>query len=166
MSNNKTSFRDYCLNNGVSQMQQDTLVIKKKPKTNVAQAISDVEAEDFNYVLLDNFESHSEYCNDGQKQVIKSLKQGKYLTIATLDLHNYKQNEAMLRLQNFINNITTPGSSCIKVIHGKGLNSRENKAVLKILVRRFLEHHKRLLAYTKASENDGGDGATLIKLKN
>ena len=114
MNNDKISFRDYCLNNGVSQMKQDTLIIEKKPYLNAAVAARYVETDNYNYVLLDNFESHSEYSNDGQKQVIKSLRQGKYSIIATLDLHNYKQSEAMQRLEYFINNALTPGSSCIK----------------------------------------------------
>lgn len=164
-------FSEYCLNNGVKPVAQDRIVLKIKNTKSTKKSfqignkiIATLDNTCFN--LLDDPLIHNEYCRDGQNKVIRDLKQNKYHVTKVLDLHNYKQNEALVKLETFINDAITPGNSCLKVIHGKGLNSPDGKSVLKSLVRRFLEYHPRLLAYTSANANNGGDGVTLIKLKN
>lgn len=166
--NKTTKFSDYCTNLGVKVIaQEDKIIVKpKKPEPiNNKVSINSHTYEINIYNLLEDPLYHDKYCNNGQKQVIKHLRTGKYKIVKILDLHHYRQNEAILKLEAFINGNITPGNTCLKIIHGKGLNSIDGKAVLRSIVRRFLEYHPRLIAYTNAEEREGGDGTTLVKLK-
>lgn len=162
-------FKNYCADLGIKPTLQETTVLvnKKKIKPPTPHKIVKIFNDEVSsYNLLEDPLYHDKYCNNGQKQVIKNLRSGKYKIIKTLDLHHFRQNEAILKLESFIDGNITPGNTCLKIIHGKGLNSLDGKAVLRSIVRRFLEYHSRLIAYTNAEERDGGDGTTLVKLKN
>lgn len=175
MSANKTdkpiTFDDYCNKEGIKPIPE-TNTVSKKPKSlqNRIDGYFNRKSEPnpeptINYSLLDDPLYHDNYCNDGQRHIIKRLQQNKYQIIQVLDLHHFTQQNAILKLESFINGNITPGNTCLKIIHGKGLNSPNGRSVLKSLVRRFLEYHPRLLAYTNAASNNGGDGVTLVKLK-
>lgn len=163
-----TIFANYCKNQDIKPISTNNYISIKKPNQPfIKKAMIDTSHINFSaYSLLDEPLYHDNFCNDGQKQIIKKLQQNKYQIIRTLDLHHFTQNDAILQLESFINGNITPGNTCLKIIHGKGLNSPLGRSVLKSLVRRFLEYHPRLLAYTNAPANNGGDGATLVKLKN
>ena len=160
-------FRDFCLNNNVKPLKQDCIIPAKKLPPRQTRYLPESESSsDFSaYNILDDYTSHAEFCTEGQMHLIKALRLGKLRCVATLDLHECKQNTAVILLEEFIRSKITQGNTCLKIIHGKGLNSPQNKPVLKLLVRRFLEHHPRLLAYSPGGENNGGDGVTLVKLK-
>lgn len=179
-TNKLTTFSDYCKEDGVKPIPPANTVLIKKPKALAPKAkpywtknnsqetelnlSADFSQQASAFSLLDEPLYHDAYCRDGQKHIIKKLQQ--YQIIQILDLHHFTQQNAILKLESFINGNITPGNTCLKVIHGKGLNSPDGRSVLKSLVRRFLEYHPRTLAYTKAAANNGGDGVTLIKLKN
>ena len=162
--NPELSFSEYCLQNDIQLIKQDKLIPDKKKSTKNVR-VSSMNTNTNELSLLGDFECSREFCNDGQAHLIKSLRQGKFRIIATLDLHNHKQSDAISALEKFTETAITVGDTCVRIIHGKGLNSPENKSILKSLVRRFLEHYPRLLAYASAAANSGGDGVTLVKLK-
>ncbi len=156
-------FMEYCKQNDIIPIKQDQVIAVKAPKNhrlNMAHI-----AEDISFMDLSDFPYHNEFYKNGQKHLLKALRQGKFYTSAIIDLHNYKQNEAIIKLELVISNTVSFSNTCIKIIHGKGLNSLHKRSVLKGLVRRFLEHHPRVIAYTPALENNGGDGVTLVKLR-
>ena len=161
------TFIEYCDSNQVNQIPQDKVVLKKPtPQINTKTKTYQQRPDDLAFFgILDSITIKSEYCNDGQHQVVKALRLGKYRVIASLDLHNHTQGEALQALEAFLDNGITTGTTCLKIVHGKGLNSPDGASVLKSLVRRFLIDYPRLIAYSKASGRDGGDGVTLIKLK-
>lgn len=168
------TFHNYCKKEGVKPIPSNNAIVKKSNHStnrNCSHLLDNnnqrtESKRQSNYSLLDEPLYHDSYCNDGQRYIIKKLHQNKYQIIQVLDLHHFTQQNAILKLEAFINGNITPGNTCLKIIHGKGLNSPDGRSVLKSLVRRFLEYHPRLLAYTKAATNNGGDGATLVKLKN
>lgn len=168
--NKSITFDDYCKNEGVKPIPKNNIVAKKaKPPPNrIYFNKTEYEGQmiESRYSLLDEPLYHDSYCNDGQRHIIKKLQQNKYQIIQVLDLHHYTQQNAILKLESFINGNITPGNTCLKIIHGKGLNSPDGRSVLKSMVRRFLEYHPRLLAYANPGTNNGGDGVTLVKLKN
>ncbi len=164
--NKSTLFTEYCAEHKINPIKNNHLFQKKASfKTiRVKNYVTNLKINsDISYTSYS--ESFSEFCNDGQFKIIKDLRNNKYRILATLDLHNHTQTEAVKRLDQFIDNHTTVGNTCLKVIHGKGLNSNENKPVLKHTVRRILEHHPLLLAYSGGNSNQGGDGITLVKFK-
>jgi DNA-nicking Smr family endonuclease len=52
----------------------------------------------------------------------------------------------------------------VRVVHGKGLGSRDRLPVLKGKVRHWLTQREEVLAYTQARAADGGSGALIVLL--
>jgi DNA-nicking Smr family endonuclease len=84
---------------------------------------------------------------------------------ATLDLHGLTQDEAWSALEFFFKNSRRQGFEKLLVIHGKG-NHSEGEAVLKQLVRRFIERCAFAGESGHGGAASGGSGATWVLLKN
>lgn len=82
-----------------------------------------------------------------------------------LDLHGHSGDAARLLLQEFLHQAAQNQLRCVRVIHGKGMNSRGGEAVLRTLTRNWLTQHSHVLAFCAASPAAGGEGAVLILLK-
>lgn len=162
MNTEANEFANYCKNNSIEPISQDKVVPQKVIRT--PKIIFKDEILKHNVSQFDN--SFSEYYVDGQKLVARNLRLGNYKIVAWIDLHNHTQISAMTKLEHFITHSATKGNTCLKIIHGKGLNSSNGDGILKHMVRRYLEQNTRLLAYTAANPHGGGDGVTLVKLKN
>ena len=100
-----------------------------------------------------------------QDRVTKRLKRGTYRVNAELDLHGLTLAEARVQLFQFLDNVQTQRTNCILIIHGKGLNSRSAKSVLRPHVRNWLTQDERTLAFTEAPKNMGAAGATYALLR-
>ena len=80
-------------------------------------------------------------------------------SVATeMDLRGHRVDEALGRLDNWLNDATLEGSSRLRVVHGKGTG------VLRRAVRDYLEGHP-LVAAVETGEGPGGDGVTVVELK-
>ena len=53
---------------------------------------------------------------------------------------------------------------CVRVIHGKGLGSKDREPVLKTRVKHWLAQREEVLAYCQARPVDGGSGALVVLL--
>jgi DNA-nicking Smr family endonuclease len=53
---------------------------------------------------------------------------------------------------------------CVRIVHGKGLGSRNREPVLKQKLRKWLLREE-VLAYCQAPAAEGGSGAVLVLLK-
>lgn len=85
---------------------------------------------------------------------------------ATIDLHGLYQNEAEVRLDNFIGECKRKGLKKILIIHGKGIHSADREPVLGELVRKFIERDPRCGTSGHPKEqSEGGSGATWVILK-
>jgi len=82
-----------------------------------------------------------------------------------LDLHGLTSDGARVLLQAFLHHAMAQNFRCVRVIHGKGINSQAGVAVLKIRTRHWLMQHAAVLAYCDAPENQGGGGAVLVLLR-
>jgi len=83
----------------------------------------------------------------------------------SLDLHGSSGDAARKLLQEFLHQAAQNQLRCVRVIHGKGMNSRGGEAVLRTLTRNWLTQHPHVLAFCAASPEKGGNGAVLILLK-
>jgi DNA-nicking Smr family endonuclease len=86
---------------------------------------------------------------------------------AEIDLHGYTQEEAHRVLSAFIAGHAAAGRRCVRVITGKG-SFREGGGVLKSAVPRWLNEQPlqdRILAFTHARRDDGGEGALYVLLR-
>lgn len=100
-----------------------------------------------------------------QKSVFRKLRTGKYVIEAELDLHGYFAKEARALVAGFINESQARGLRCVRIIHGKGLSSPNQKPVLKNKVNQWLQQIDAVLAFSSALQVDGGTGAVYVLLK-
>lgn len=95
---------------------------------------------------------------------VKQMIRGMRAIEAVVDLHGYVADEARSVFSEFLSEATARGMRCVKIIHGKGYGSSNQKPVLKVLVRRWLRQAPGVLAFSDAQESYGGSGATLVLL--
>ena len=98
-------------------------------------------------------------------QVLRRLRRGHWVIEDELDLHGLTRDEARVRLATFLNECKKRGTRCVRIIHGKGLGSKNREPVLKQKVRHWLMQRDEVLAFTQASPVDGGSGAVIVMLK-
>jgi DNA-nicking Smr family endonuclease len=100
--------------------------------------------------------------------LLRKLRHGQYATQAILDLHGMDRDEARLRVEEFILRSVGLRRGCVKIIHGRGHNSKENRAILKELLQLWLATRRMsrcVLAYTSARPSDGGAGAVYVLVR-
>lgn len=103
--------------------------------------------------------------NGVQNSVMRKLRRGQYRIEAELDLHRLTATQALSELQNFIAQSRRRHLRCIRIIHGKGLGSKNQRPVLKGHVNQWLRQWNDILAFCSARQCDGGSGATYVLLR-
>lgn len=98
-----------------------------------------------------------------QLRVLSRLRRGYFSVADTIDLHHMDVHTARQVLLDFIDASLQRDKSCVRVIHGKGLRSRDLPR-LKVLTRRLLRKHPRVIAFASCRPVDGGHGATDVLL--
>lgn len=113
----------------------------------------------------DNNETLS-YLRPGMAQdTLRKLRRGHWAIQSELDMHGMTSDEARLNLVAFLSECQHHGLRCIRIIHGKGLSSKNAEPVLKIKVKNWLMQRAEVLAFCQAKQNDGGGGAAIVLLK-
>ncbi len=97
--------------------------------------------------------------------VFRKLRRGHWILQGEIDLHGMTREEARVHLGTFLSECTRRGVRCIRVIHGKGLRSRNREPVLKSRVAHWLALRDEVLAFCEATPRDGGGGAMFVLLK-
>lgn len=75
-----------------------------------------------------------------------------------LDLHHLTADEALYRLDKYLNDAFIAGFMRVKIIHGKGTGT------LRQVVAEKLAGHPLVLSYRLAGWGEGGDGVTIVEL--
>lgn len=114
------------------------------------------------HIDADDGSSHRK--NGVQKRIVQKLKRGQFPVGDQLDLHSMTTEAARTVLLRFINGSQSTKLECIRVIHGKGLRSK-NGPRLKTMTRQVLRDHPLVLAFTECKPADGGSGAVDVLLK-
>ena len=99
-----------------------------------------------------------------QKKLQRRIRQGLIRPQASLDLHGYRQHEALQILPRFIDDALQRGMRMVIIIHGQGYRSQSD-AVLKPLVQRWLASQPEVLAWCPAQPRDGAAGASYVYLR-
>jgi DNA-nicking Smr family endonuclease len=99
------------------------------------------------------------------RDVLRKLKRGHWVLREQLDLHGHSTAEAMQALSQFLAECRRHGHRCVRIVHGKGLRSRNREPVLKNKVRVALARRSDVLAYAEAAPADGGSGAVIVLLE-
>jgi DNA-nicking Smr family endonuclease len=106
------------------------------------------------------------FLRDGlSRQTLKRLRRGHWVIQGELDLHGMTSDEARLHLVAFLNQCQRMDWRCIRIIHGKGLGSKNREPILKNKVRNWLMQRDEILAFCQARPVDGGGGAAVVLLK-
>ncbi len=102
------------------------------------------------------------------RNLAQRLHRGDYAIQAQLDLHGYTVDEAKVLIDQFLTNAYAMGQRCVRLIHGRGHNSRDNQPVLKEQVQTSLSQgrlSRLVLAFVTAPAYDGGAGAAYVLLR-
>lgn len=145
----------------------------KKPKPIPQQFIRDeqqalVDSLSDHYIPAHEIETGEEllYLRDGHSpDILSKLRRGHWVIQAAIDLHGLVSDEARLCVATFLNDCKKRGLRCVRIIHGKGLGSRNREPVLKHKLRGWLMQRDEVIAYAQARKNDGGSGAVIVLLK-
>jgi DNA-nicking Smr family endonuclease len=106
------------------------------------------------------------FLRDGlSRQLLRKLRQGHWVVEDSLDLHGMNRIEAAASVAAFLHRCLGRRVRCVRIIHGKGLGSRNREPVLKGKLRKWLAIRDDVLAFCQTPANDGGGGAMLVLLK-
>ncbi len=120
------------------------------------------------YIPAHELESGEEllYLREGQSpSVLSKLRRGHWVIQANLDLHGLISDEARIQVSEFLAGCKKRGIRCVRIVHGKGLGSRNREPILKHKVRNWLIQKDEVIAYAQARATDGGSGAVIVLLK-
>ena len=67
--------------------------------------------------------------------------------------------------RNFSAHCARNGVRCVRIVHGKGLRSKNRQPVLKSKVAHWLMQRDEILAFCQARPTEGGGGAVVVLLK-
>ena len=144
-----------------------------KPKPVASQFIKD-ERQALRDSLSDDFypaheiESGEEllYLRTGQSpSVLSKLRRGFWVVQAQIDLHGLISDEARKYVAKFLSHCKKKNVRCVRIVHGKGLGSRNREPILKHKLRNWLIQKDEVIAYAQAKPEDGGSGAVIVLLK-
>lgn len=106
------------------------------------------------------------FCRPGVRAVdVRRLRRGQLTVTASIDLHGMTRIAAAQALAIFLHEARRDGDRCVRIIHGKGLRSPAQQAVLKHNVDLWLRQHHDVLAFCSARPADGGAGAVNVLLR-
>jgi DNA-nicking Smr family endonuclease len=106
------------------------------------------------------------YLREGlSRQLLRKLRRGHWVVEDALDLHGMNRVEAEASVGEFLRRCLARRLRCVRIVHGKGLGSRNREPVLKGKLRRWLCVRDEVLAFCQAPAADGGSGAVLVLLK-
>ena len=158
--------------NGVKPIKARALVppLKRKPPAKARFTAADramVLVESLQGPLGEITDTGDEiaFRRDGvQDSVMRKLKRGEYRVEDVCDLHGLRVDEAKAALREFLAEALARNLRCVRVIHGKGMNSGPRGPVIKTAVNMILRKTAPVLAFTSARRVDGGTGAINVLL--
>jgi DNA-nicking Smr family endonuclease len=98
-----------------------------------------------------------------QVRTMQKLKRGRFPPADTLDLHHLRVDSGLAVLQEFLDQSRSAGLQSVRIIHGKGLRSKQGPR-LKLAVHQALREHPDVLAFTTCKPAGGGSGAVDVLL--
>jgi DNA-nicking Smr family endonuclease len=102
------------------------------------------------------------------KRLLASLRRGDFALQGHLDLHGMTRPDAKEAVERFLGESLLKGDRCVLIVHGRGLNSKDQIPVLKAQLAVWLRRGrigKAVLAFATARPHDGGAGALYVLLR-
>ncbi len=149
-----------------------------KPDRPAQQAVPRKRLEDDRQVMIDavsdEFEIDTVLQSDDElsfrrpgigADVLRKLRRGDWTIQGDIDLHGCRVDEAREMLAEFLREALKTGWRCVRIVHGKGLGSKDRMPVLKGRVRTWLAQREEVIAFCQARPAEGGGGALVVLLK-
>ena len=130
-----------------------------------ARVLQDMLSDHFDPLEIDTGDELIYLRAGMQDRTMKKLRRGQISIGAELDLHGMTVPVARAAIAEFLYESRRRRLQCIRIIHGKGLGSRQREPVLKSKVGGWLRQRDEVLAYCTARYYDGGTGAMYVLLK-
>lgn len=121
-----------------------------------------------NYPWVDEDENGDEllFLRPGlPRDILRKLRRGHWVVQAETDFHGCTVDEARERFGNFLRHCKEMGHRCVRMVHGKGLSSKNKEPVIKPKLRGWLIQREEVLAFCTARPFDGGNGAVIVLLR-
>jgi DNA-nicking Smr family endonuclease len=99
------------------------------------------------------------------RQVLRRLRRGHWVVQDHLDLHGLTRAQAHEAIGEFLRAAVRHARRCVRIVHGKGLGSKNREPVLKGKVKVWLARREEVLAFCQAPPAQGGSGALLVLLR-
>jgi DNA-nicking Smr family endonuclease len=128
----------------------------------LVESLSDADAWEAGFEAGDELN----FLRDGLgTDTLRKLRRGHWLIQDEIDLHGMIVAEARPALVAFLNDCLHDGLRCVRIIHGKGLGSKNGEPVLKRKVASWLMQRDEILAFCQARRTEGGGGAAVVLLR-
>jgi DNA-nicking Smr family endonuclease len=101
-------------------------------------------------------------------RLLRRLRRGDFAWQSHIDLHGLTAEKARLAVDTFLEAAVRAGHRCVLIVHGRGLNSKDQVPVLKERLKSWLARGRAahvVLAFTSARPCDGGAGALYVLLR-
>jgi len=101
-------------------------------------------------------------------RLVRKLRRGDFAWQRWIDLHGLTQPDARIAVEGFMLDAFRDGLRCVLIVHGKGMNSKDQTPVLKERMKTWLARGrvgKLVLAFASARQVDGGAGALYVLLR-
>ena len=106
------------------------------------------------------------YLHQGLRpRVLRNLRRGQFSIQDEFDLHGLNIETARKVIHEFLEHAQKRNFGCVKIIHGKGLRSKNGGPKLKGMTDHVLRRHPAVMAFASAQANQGGTGAVLVLLR-
>jgi DNA-nicking Smr family endonuclease len=102
------------------------------------------------------------------RRLVRRLRAGDFAYQSHVDLHGMTAAEAREAVARFLARAHQRGERCVLIVHGRGLNSKDQVPVLKNRIIAWLARStwaRLVLAFTSARPCDGGAGALYVLLR-
>ncbi|QLI83063.1 Smr/MutS family protein [Chitinibacter fontanus] len=96
---------------------------------------------------------------------LKRLKKGEFAIDGELDLHGETVDSARQQVAHFLVQSQARKYRCVRIIHGKGLSSKDGFPILKLKLKNWLVQRDEVLAFVQAKPSQGCAGAVLVLLR-
>ncbi|MGF1509630.1 MAG: Smr/MutS family protein [Myxococcota bacterium] len=110
-----------------------------------------------------------EGCVEGlDRRILQKLRRGEFAFRSHLDLHGMTRQDAREAVERFLWQKREEKHRAVLIVHGRGLNSKDNIPVLKEALLGWLQRgriSRCVLAFATARPHDGGAGAMYVLLR-
>lgn len=137
------------------------------PEAEERKMMQEALDEDTPIPILEHPEYIEGWIGVAGKQFLPNLRNGLYSIQGQIDLHGMNREESQIAVEEYIARMSHYRPCCIKIIHGRGINSPADRATLKENLQRFLSTRRMsryVVAYASAPARDGGVGCVYVLL--